>query len=96
MRPPTHHSFLISLALLSSYLTAALLLLGETPLPVRTGVSKDKDGTALGHYGDDWIPQHMQYVKDNQEEFPQNKKPFPVNDSNDRPKKISDKKLPNH
>jgi len=62
MRPPTHPSLLLPLVLLSSCLIAALPLPAETPLPGRTGVSKDKDGTVDGHYGDDWIPQHMQHV----------------------------------
>jgi len=96
MHYPFYPSFLLLIALISSYFATALPLPAETPLPGRTGISRDKDGTVVGHYGDDWMPQHMQHVKDNQEEYPQNKQPFHVNDQTDRGDKTSDKPVANH
>lgn len=62
----------------------------EDPLPGRTAVTQDSTGLVTGHYGDDFLPQHMRHVQDNQDEFPQNKEPFDYNPfgAKERPQKI--------
>ena len=51
----------------------------DAPLPGRSGTSVDSQGKATAYYGDDFLPQHMRHVEDNQKEFPQNAGYFPVN-----------------
>ncbi|PPQ64129.1 hypothetical protein CVT24_008740 [Panaeolus cyanescens] len=51
----------------------------DVPLPGRTGSHHDKTKNVVtGHYGDDRLPGHMAHVKENQERYPENRKPMPL------------------
>jgi hypothetical protein len=96
MRSLSPSPLLLSFLLLFSYSIIALPLPEETPLPGRTGTSIDANGVVTGHYGDDWMQEHMRHVQDSQREFPQNKGAFDVNNQDDRYAKIGDKPVGRH
>ena len=84
-------TLLASIVLLSQSTLALPLPLPapqETPLPGRSGISKDKNGVITGHYGDDFLPAHMRHVQQNQEKYPNNANAFPINYNDDRTAKV--------